>query len=379
MIALSHSSRMLKKSATFVLGSPQYRDRAMAPSIARLRAGELLTAGGFAKMHGATRGSMSRPTLYISRLLPDPVMTAAHHQFDVVNEPRDASPSWDAMKAGLRDAEAGISTLTDLIDAAMLADATRLKVLANYAVGYNNIDLAAATRQGIIITNTPDVLTESTADLTWALMLAVARRVAEGDAYVRSGAWPGWAPTQMLGADVSGKILGIVGMGRIGEAVARRAAGFNMRVCYSSRSVRTPEQPAVGERRAFQDVLRESDFLSLHVPLTADTHHLIGPDQLALMKPTAFLINSSRGPVVDEAALVSALVHRRLAGAGLDVFEQEPAFHPSLRELRQVVLLPHLGSATLATRVRMGLICLENIAAVCAGQQAPNQIRLTEG
>lgn len=321
---------------------------------------------------------MSRPTLYISRLLPEPVMTAAQQRFELVNEPRDVSPSWDAVKTGLREADAAICTLTDRVDAAMLADVPRLKILANYAVGYNNIDLAAAMQHGIIVTNTPDVLTESTADLTWALMLAVARRVAEGDAYVRSGSWSGWAPTQMLGADVSGKVLGIVGMGRIGQAVARRAAGFNMRIHYSSRTALTPDQPVVPwERRAFVDLLRDSDFVSLHVPLTADTHHLIGPAQLALMKPTAFLINTSRGSVVDEAALVSALLQRRLAGAGLDVFEQEPAFHPSLRELRQVVLLPHLGSATLATRVRMGMICLENIAAVIAGVPAPNQVTLT--
>ena len=318
---------------------------------------------------------MSLPTLYISRLLPDPVMTAARRQFQLSTEPRDVSPSWEALQAGLREADAAICTLTDRLDAAVLADVPRLRIVANYAVGYNNIDLTAATTHGIIVTNTPDVLTESTADLTWALMLAVARRVAEGDAYVRSGAWSGWAPTQMLGADVSGKVLGIVGMGRIGQAVARRAGGFNMRICYSSRTAATPDRAVASwEQRPLNDLLREADFVSLHVPLTPGTHHLIGPDQFSLMKPTAFLINTSRGPVVDETALVSALLHRRLAGAGLDVFEQEPAFHSSLRELRQVVLLPHLGSATLATRVRMGMICLENIAAVFAGRAAPNQV-----
>ena len=318
---------------------------------------------------------MSLPTLYISRLLPDPVMTAARRQFQLSAEPRDVSPSWDALKAGLRETDAAICTLTDRLDAAMLADVPRLKIVANYAVGYNNIDVTAAATHGIIVTNTPDVLTESTADLTWALMLAVARRVAEGDAYVRSGAWSGWAPTQMLGADVYGKVLGIVGMGRIGQAVARRAAGFNMRICYSSRTAVAPDRASASwEQRPLNDLLGAADFVSLHVPLTPGTHHLIGPDQLGLMKPTAFLINTSRGPVVDEAALVSALLQRRLAGAGLDVFEHEPAFHSSLRELRQVVLLPHLGSATLATRVRMGMICLENIAAVFAGRPAPNQV-----
>ena len=318
---------------------------------------------------------MSSPTLYISRLLPDPVMRAARRQFQLLNDPRDASPSWDAVKSGLREADAAICTLTDRVDDAMLAGATRLKILANYAVGYNNIDLAAAAARGIVVTNTPDVLTDSTADLTWALLLAVARRVAEGDAYVRSGDWSGWAPTQMLGTDVTGKTLGIVGMGRIGQAVAQRATGFNMRIRYTSRTATALEGlPSQWEPRALPDLLREADFVSLHVPLNSATHHLIGGRQLAVMKPTAFLINTSRGPVIEEAALVDALLQRRLAGAGLDVFEQEPAFHPSLRELRQVVLLPHLGSATLATRVRMGMICLDNITSVFAGKPAPNQV-----
>jgi len=320
---------------------------------------------------------MSAPTLYISRLLPDPVMTAARRQFQLINDPRDASPSWDAVRTGLREADAAICTLTDRVDASMLAEATRLKILANYAVGYNNVDLAAAKARGIVVTNTPDVLTDATADLTWALLLAVARRVAEGDAYVRSGDWSGWAPTQMLGTDVAGKTLGIVGMGRIGQAVAQRATGFNMRIRYTSRMGTALEQlPSQWESRTLPDLLKEADFVSLHVPLNSATHHLIGARQFALMKPTAYLINTARGPVIDEAALVDALLQRRLAGAGLDVFEQEPAFHPSLRELRQVVLLPHLGSATLATRVRMGMICLENIAAVVAGKPAPNQVQL---
>lgn len=318
---------------------------------------------------------MATPLLYISRLLPNPVMAAARQQFRLLNEPRDAAPTDDSLAAGLDEADAAICTLTDRVDASMLAAASRLTILANYAVGYNNIDLAAASARGIVVTNTPDVLTDSTADLTWALLLAVARRVAEGDAYVRSGDWSGWAPTQMLGTDVSGKTLGIIGMGRIGQAVAQRATGFNMRVCYTSRTPRAAGWlSSQWEPRSLPDVLKVADFVSLHVPLTPDTHHLIGAPQLALMKPTAFLINTSRGPVVEECALVDALLQRRLAGAGLDVFEQEPLFHPSLRELRQVVLLPHLGSATLATRVRMGMICLENIAAVCAGKPAPNQV-----
>jgi glyoxylate reductase len=249
-----------------------------------------------------------------------------------------------------------------------------LKIIANYAVGYNNIDLPAAAQRGIIVTNTPDVLTEATADLTWALLLALTRRVVEGDAWVRTGHWPGWTPTQMLGADVSGKTLGIIGMGRIGQAVAQRAAGFRMPVIYTGRhGVSNP--PGVSWiRRSLDDVLGESDFLSLHVPLTEATRHLIDRHKLALMKPTAFLINTSRGPVVDEAALVSALEAKTIAGAGLDVYEQEPIVSAGLISLPNVVLLPHLGSATLETRVRMGLICLDNIAAVLGGRPAPNRV-----
>jgi glyoxylate reductase len=214
-------------------------------------------------------------------------MAAARQQFRLLNEPRDTAPADATLGAGIREADAAICTLTDRIDASMLAAASRLTILANYAVGYNNIDLAAASARGIVVTNTPDVLTDATADLTWALLLAVARRVAEGDAYVRSGDWSGWAPTQMLGTDVSGKTLGIVGMGRIGQAVAQRAIGFNMRIRYTSRAGAPLERlPSQWESRPLPDLLKESDFVSLHVPLTTVTHHLIGARQLALMKPT---------------------------------------------------------------------------------------------
>jgi len=302
-------------------------------------------------------------------------MQAARERYELIREPSDDQPSREELAHGLQDADAAICLLTDNVDDRLLAAAPRLRILANYAVGYNNIDLAAAARRHIVVTNTPDVLTDATADLTWALMLAVARRVTEGDALVRRGAWTGWAPTQLLGTDVSGAVLGIVGLGRIGQAVARRAVGFGMPVRYASRQGQcSPGIPPEWHLRALPELLREADFLSLHVPLSAETRHLIGAKELAAMKPSAFLINTSRGPVVDEAALVAALRSRTIAGAGLDVFEQEPAIHPGLRELPQVVLLPHLGSATLATRIRMGMICLENIAAVLAGRTAPNRV-----
>ena len=318
---------------------------------------------------------MPLPRLYVSRLLPDPVMAVIRERFHLLNSPQEPVPPGYEVLQGLREADAAICTLTETIDGDTLAAAPRLKILANCAVGCNNIDLHAARARGVVVTNTPDVLTGATADLTWALILAVARRVVEGDMMVRSSRWPGWAPTQLLGADVSGQTLGIIGMGRIGQAVAMRAAGFNMQVLYYSRTP-LPSLPS-GARwtaKPLREVLVESDFVSLHVPLSPDTRHLLGRNELRLMKPTAFLINTARGPIVDEGALVEALRKGRLAGAGLDVYEREPDVHPDLLSLRQVVLLPHLGSATLHTRVRMGMICIENIEAVLAGRHAPHQV-----
>jgi len=235
--------------------------------------------------------------------------------------------------------------------------------------------LEAAKASGVIVTNTPDVLTNATADITWALILAVARRVVEGDHLVRQDRWTGWSPTQLLGVDLTGKTLGIIGMGRIGQAAARRALGFEMNVLYWTRSERSlPSANPAWRRVSFEDLLHRSDFLSLHVPLTTETTHLINDAALRRMRPTAFLINTARGPVVDEAALVQALQERRLAGAGFDVYEREPALHPGLRELAQVVLLPHLGSATTETRIKMGMMCVENVLAVLDGKPAPNRV-----
>ena len=318
---------------------------------------------------------MTRPTLYLSRLLPDPVMAIVRERFQLVQDPHDTLPAQSALRDGLCQADAAVVTLGDRIDAETIHVATRLKVLTNYAVGYNNIDLAAARQRGLIITNTPDVLTDATADLTWALLLATARRIVEGDALVRSGRWTGWSPTQLLGAEVSGKTLGIIGMGRIGQAVAHRAVGFRMPVRYHTRQpLATSSLPREWEHRSLQDILGEADVVTIHVPLTPATYHLIGARELAWMRPTAFVINTARGPIVDEGALVYALKTGIIAGAGLDVYEQEPAIHSALAQLKQVVLLPHLGSATVHARVQMGLVCLENIQAVLDGRPAPNQV-----
>lgn len=317
---------------------------------------------------------MDQPTLYITRILPQPVLDAIPRPYRLLAVPSDDPPSDTELRCGFAEADAVISTLADRIDETVLSHTTRLKIIANYAVGYNNIDLPAASRRRIVVSNTPDVLTDATADLTWTLILAVSRRVVEGDAWVRTGTWSGWTPTQMLGADVSGRTLGIIGMGRIGQALARRAAGFSMRVLYGGRHAVSSPPGHEWMRRSLDEVLRDSDFLSLHVPLTETTRHLIGRRELALMKPTAYLINTSRGPVIDETALIAALATRTIAGAGLDVYEHEPTVPPALRSLPNVVLLPHVGSATLDTRVQMGLICLDNIAAVLEGRQAPNRV-----
>jgi glyoxylate reductase len=302
-------------------------------------------------------------------------MAIVRERFQLVHEPVDALPAPSALREGLCQADAAIVTLGDHIDAETIHAATQLKILANYAVGYNNINLAAAQQRGLIVTNTPDVLTNATADLTWALLLATARRVVEGDALVRSGCWTGWSPTQLLGADVSGKTVGIIGMGRIGQAVAQRAVGFRMLVRYhTSHPPATSTLPCEWEFRSLRDLLGEADIVTIHVPLSPATHHLIGARELASMRPTAFLINTARGPIVDEKALVDALKTGIIAGAGLDVYEEEPTIHSVLAQLKQVVLLPHLGSATVHARVQMGLVCLENIQAVLDGRPAPNQL-----
>lgn len=317
---------------------------------------------------------MSKPTLYVTRHLPDPVMTALTERFRLTQPPETAPPNRDTLLAGIRDADALICTLAERIDASILSETSHLRVIANYAVGYNNIDLEAARALEIIVTNTPDILTESTADLTWALLLATARRVPEGHGLVQQGAWSGWEPRQLLGTDVFGHTLGIIGMGRIGQAVARRTVGFNMPVLYHTRTAKDFADQSSWKSMALDDVLAQADFLTLHVPLTPDTHHLIGPRELQLMRPTAYLINVARGPVVDEVALVEALREGRLAGAGLDVYEHEPHIHPGLLALSHVVTLPHLGSATHATRIRMGMVCLENVCAVMDGRPAPNRV-----
>lgn len=266
-------------------------------------------------------------------------------------------------------------SLFDRIDHELFAAAPKLRVVAQFGVGYDNIDIEAARQRSLTVTNTPDVLTEATADLAWALLLAAARRVGEGERRVRRGEWTGWEPGQLLGSQVSGSTLGIVGAGRIGTATGLRARGFNMRVLYTSRRVNRALESGAGARRTdLESLLRDSDFVSLNVALTPETRHLLDARRLALMKPGAVLVNTARGAVVDEAALAEALAHGRLAAAGLDVYENEPRVHPRLLELENVVLAPHLGSATRSTREAMGILAARNLIAGLADQPPPTPL-----
>jgi glyoxylate reductase len=272
------------------------------------------------------------------------------------------------------------SLLTDTIDARFLeacaAATPRLKMVANMAVGYNNIDVAAATRLGIVVSNTPGVLSDTTADLAFALLMAVARRIPEAERFLRAGKFTGWGPLLFCGAEVSHATLGLIGAGRIGCLVARRARGFDMQVLYYNRTRMSPEDERLYNVTyvSLDELLQQSDFVSIHVPYSSATYHMLGERELRRMKPTAFLINTARGPVVDEKALVRALQDGVIAGAGLDVFENEPAVEPALLQMENVVLLPHIASASLQTRTRMATMACENIIAHYSRQRPPNQV-----
>lgn len=274
------------------------------------------------------------------------------------------------------DKDALVCLLTERVDSELLAAAPKLRIAASVSVGHDNIDLEACTQRNVVATHTPGVLDDTTADFAWALLMAVARRVLEGDAWIRAGGWPGWDLDQLCGGDAWGKTLGIIGFGRIGRGVARRAYGFNMRVLYND-AVRAPvnvEEQLRAEHVDRDKLLRDSDFVTLHVPLLPDTQHLITKDNLAKMKPTAYLINTSRGQVVDEAALAEALEQRKIAGAALDVYENEPAVHPALVSRKDVVLTPHIASASIDTRTKMAVMAANNVVALFQGKRPPNAL-----
>jgi glyoxylate reductase len=312
-----------------------------------------------------------RPRVYVTRGLPGDALERLARVAEIVVWPGQDPPDHDELSIQAGSSDGLITLLTDNIDSSLLQRVRgRLRVVSNVATGYDNIDVATATACGIAVTNTPGVLEETTADLTFALLLAVARRVSEGDRMIRENAWTSWSPTLLLGMEVHGATLGIVGLGAIGKAVARRARGFDMRVVYYSRSRKPDVEKELGLKSVDLDTLLEtSDFVSLHAPLNNQTRRLIGPRELSLMRPTAYLVNTARGGLIDQGALCEALNQGAIAGAGLDVFEEEPL--PSsdrLRSLTNVVLTPHIGSASAATRSRMAAIAVENCLSVLAGE-----------
>lgn len=321
-----------------------------------------------------------RPHIIVTRRLPHPIEAELSARWSAVLNPSDGQFTPEELVRALQSADVLLCTLTDSVTRAVFdaAHPIRTRLLANFGVGFDHIDLDAARRAGIPVTNTPGVLTEDTADLAMLLILAAARRASEGARELRDGRWTGWRPTHLLGTRVTGKRLGIVGFGRIGQAVARRAhRGFGMRVSYHSRRRAADAlelECGATYCETLDDLLGTVDFVSLHCPATPETHHLIGREQLARMRPDAFLINTSRGDVVDEAALVEVLQRKGIAGAALDVFEREPAVSGGLLSLPTVVLLPHLGSATLESRVAMGRRALANIEAFLAGQPLPDRV-----
>jgi glyoxylate reductase len=320
---------------------------------------------------------MTRPKAYITRRIPQAAIdiVAAACDYDIWDSEEQPTPR-DTLLREAANADGLLAMLADRIDAEFLAAAPRCRVVANMAVGYDNADVPAMTQHGVLLTNTPGVLTETTADLTWALLMAAGRRIVEGQKLIEAGQWKSWSPMFMVGQDIYGATLGVVGAGRIGSAVARRAAAFNMRVLYHNRRPSPELEAQTGAQyRALDDLLREADFVVALVPLTSETRGMFGAREFALMKPTAVFVNVARGPIVKEQELAAALQQGRPGAAGLDVFENEPigADHPLLA-LPNVTAVPHIGSATVATRTRMATTAATNLVAALTGQPVPNPV-----
>ena len=322
--------------------------------------------------------SQSKPKVILTRKLPETIETRMRELFDTTLNDSDKALSRDELETAVKTADVLVPTVTDKIDADLIAKAgSQLRLIASFGTGVDHIDLAAAKARGITVTNTPGVLTEDTADVTMALILAVPRRIAEGDALARSGQWQGWSPTGMLGHRINGKRLGIVGMGRIGEAVARRARGFGLSVHYHNRKPVHPETEAELEAtywESLEQMLARVDIVSVNCPHTSATNHLLSRERLSLMQRSAYLVNTSRGEVVDEIALADLLAQRHIAGAGLDVYSSEPEIPAGLRDLPNVVLLPHIGSATIEGRLQMGDKVIINVQTFWDGHTPPDRV-----
>jgi lactate dehydrogenase-like 2-hydroxyacid dehydrogenase len=317
-----------------------------------------------------------RPKVLITRKIFDEVIAFVRNHFEVDDNQSDIPFPPDTLVQRLQKKAGAIILLTDRIDEAVLSQCLDLKIVSNIAVGYNNIDVPACTRHKVMVTNTPGVLDDTTADFTWTLLLATARRLIEADRHLRSSQWNGWKLMEFLGSDVHHKTLGICGLGRIGQGVARRAKGFDMQILYSDlvRATQSVEKELGASFVDKETLLAKSDFVTLHVPLGPQTTHYISAAELALMKPTAILINASRGPVVDEKALVQALKEGKIAGAGLDVYEREPEVEPALLSMKNVILAPHIASASYETRLRMAMMAAENLIAGLTGKRPPNLV-----
>jgi len=322
--------------------------------------------------------SQSKPKVILTRKLPETIETRMRELFDTTLNNSDKALSRDELEIAVKAADVLVPTVTDKVDADLMAKAgSQLRLIASFGTGVDHIDLAAAKARGITVTNTPGVLTEDTADVTMALILAVPRRIAEGDALARSGQWQGWSPTGMLGHRINGKRLGIVGMGRIGEAVARRARGFGLSVHYHNRKPVHPETEAELEAtywESLEQMLARVDIVSVNCPHTPATNHLLSRERLSLMQRSAYLVNTSRGEVVDEVALADLLTQRNIAGAGLDVYSSEPKIPAGLRDLPNVVLLPHIGSATIEGRLQMGDKVIINVQTFWDGHTPPDRV-----
>jgi len=315
-----------------------------------------------------------KPVLFLTRRIPEPAIKMLEEKFTLKINPYNRALTHQEIIEGIQDAEALICLLTDNIDKEVISAAPKLKVISSYAVGYNNIDVEYATQLGIAVCNTPGVLTETTADLTWALILASCRRISESERFVRNGNFKGWEPMLMLGLDVYEKTLGIIGMGRIGQAVAKRATGFEMRIIYYNDSSLSQTLAFEAREVTLKTLLQEADIITLHLPLTKETFHLISKEEFALMKESAVLINTSRGAVIEEKELIKALKTKRIFAAGLDVYENEPDIPQELLALENVVLLPHIGSASIETRTKMALLAAENAIAVMEGKEPPAKV-----
>ena len=318
---------------------------------------------------------MPRWNVYVTRAIPQPALDSLAEHCDIEVNPDDRVLTKAELLAKVKNRDAVLCLLTDPIDAEVLDAAKGAKIFANYAVGFNNIDVAAATERGILVSNTPEVLTDTTAEMAWALLFSTARRIVESDKYNRDGKFAGWGPLHFLGQDIIGKTVGVIGAGRIGVSFAKRAKAFDMTVLYHDiKPAPAFEQETGGRYVSLETLLQESDFVSLHTPLLPETTHLIGAKELKLMKKNSILINTSRGPVIDEVALVKALQEKEIWGAGLDVYEWEPKMAAGLAELENVVVCPHIASATFNTRTQMGMIAVNNILAAMRGETPPTCI-----